>query len=400
MEKLRYIDNNPSYGILYDWEKIYKLYRSLGIPPEYDFTEIVPISNPELKWYNLNSERSVGKTTNLLLFGMCMNALYGTVIQLVRNHIDSASYYNNLFDTIVNYENGKYIEKLTKGRYNTVRYYQKKFYYQLVDENGKEMERASTPFCVALSADDCYALCSKYEAPRGDWIILDECFNDKNTPDEFIRFIHLHKTIVRERMSDKIFILGNVLDINNIWYRQLTIHNEVRRLKYGQSKVVHTPEGMPIYVAFMENKMPEKRKRFNKIHYGFDNPQINAITGNGSGWNVKQYPLTCMLEERELVQRGIYFNYHDDLYMEGEFIKTKCGFFFSLHPALYMSAKNGDIVYTMHMPREKNEVYFGAKDKLSTHILKMVCAKRVTFSDNETGHLFEKFLTEIGITHV
>lgn len=85
MEKIRYIDNDPVKGIKYDYAKINKMYRSLGIPDEYDYTQIVPFENENLKWYNLNSERSVGKTTNLLLYGMCMNAMYGTQIQLIYN---------------------------------------------------------------------------------------------------------------------------------------------------------------------------------------------------------------------------------------------------------------------------------------------------------------------------
>ena len=54
MEKLKYIDNEPNNGIKYDWKKIMATYRKLGIPPEYDYSEIVPFENDKLKWYNLN----------------------------------------------------------------------------------------------------------------------------------------------------------------------------------------------------------------------------------------------------------------------------------------------------------------------------------------------------------
>lgn len=392
MEKVKYIDGEPNNGIKYDWKKIMKNYRKLGIPPEYDYSEIVPFENESLKWYNLNSERSVGKTTNLLLVGMVMNQMYGTQIQLVRNHITKASYYNELFNTIVNYNMGQYILALTDGRYNNVRYYQKKFYYSLTEEN-KEVERCKDPFCVSLAADDCYALCSTYEAPRGDLIILDECFNDKNRADEFVRFIHLHKTICRERISDKIFILGNVLDVNNIWYRQLTVQNEVRKLKAGESKIVYTAQGMPIFISFMENRAPERRKKYNKLHYGFDNPELNAIVGNGE-WNMKMYPQTCMLQNRKILARGIYFSYHDDLFLEASIIDTDSGKYFEVHPTTYESAKRGDILYVLNVPTKKNEVYFG-RDSLSLTIKKYIASKRIVFNDNETGDLFEKFLGEV-----
>jgi hypothetical protein len=226
----------------------------------------------------------------------------------------------------------------------------------------------------------------------GDWIVLDECFNESNRPEEFVHFVHLHKTIVRDRMSDKIIVLGNNLDINNIWYRQLMIHNEVRKLHKGQSRIVKTPEGMPIFVHFMENRMPEKRRIFNNAHYGFNNPQLNAITGYGN-WNVKMYPQTCMLQDREILCRGIYFSYHDDLFLEASYIDSKSGIYLEVHPANRSAAISGDVMFTLTFPREPNQMYFG-QDKISKKILLMITKKRITFADNETGDLFQKFINE------
>lgn len=389
--KLKFIDNDPNLGVDYDWDLIAKTYKSLGVPPEYDITEILPLGNDALKWYIANSERSVGKTTNVLLVGMVMYALYGTVTQLIRHTIDKASYYETLFDTIVAYNQGQYIKKLTNGEYDSVKYHWKAFYYQRREKNGK-YTRADDPFCVSLAADECYNLCSFYEAPRGDWIVLDECFNETNKPEEFVHFCHLVKTIVRERISDKIIVLGNNLDINNIWYRQLMIHNEVRKLRKGQSKIVKTSEGMPIFVAFMENRLPQKRRVFNKLHFGFNNPQLNAITGNGN-WNVKMYPQACMLKDRERICRGIFFSYHDDLFLEAEFVNSKSGIYVLIHPSLESTSRQGDVLYTLLFPNADNELYFG-HDKLSRKIIDFIRKKRVVYADNETGDLFAKYIFE------
>lgn len=389
--KLKFIDNDPNLGVDYDWDLIAKTYKSLGVPPEYDITEILPLGNDALKWYIANSERSVGKTTNVLLVGMVMYALYGTVTQLIRHTIDKASYYETLFDTIVAYNQGQYIKKLTNGEYDSVKYHWKAFYYQRREKNGK-YTRADDPFCVSLAADECYNLCSFYEAPRGDWIVLDECFNETNKPEEFVHFCHLVKTIVRERISDKIIVLGNNLDINNIWYRQLMIHNEVRKLRKGQSKIVKTSEGMPIFVVFMENRLPQKRRVFNKLHFGFNNPQLNAITGNGN-WNVKMYPQACMLKERERICRGIFFSYHDDLFLEAEFVNSKSGIYVLIHPSLESTSRQGDVLYTLLFPNADNELYFG-HDKLSRKIIDFIRKKRVVYADNETGDLFAKYIFE------
>lgn len=392
MEKVKYILNNPVNGIKYDWKKIMKKYKSLGIPPEFDFVSMIPISQKDLIWFNLNSERSIGKTTNLLLLGCCMNVLYGTQIQLIRHHIDKASYYERLFNTIIAYNKGQYIRLLTDGKYNSVRYHWRNFYYCKVDQHGKITEQAPEPFCVALAADDCYTLCSTYEAPTGDFILLDECFNDSNRPEEFNHFIHLHKTIVRERISDKIFVIGNTIDINNIWYRQLRVSAEIRKVRYGESKIIYTPERMPIYVAFLDNKSPKRREKFNFLHYGFGNPELNSIRG-GREWNVKQYPLTRELHEPHRITRGIFLNYHDELYMEMELVDSECGLFFAVHPSTYLSARLGDIQFTLHFAQTPNQVFFG-RDKLSQTILEYINRKKIVYNDNETGDLFEKFIRE------
>lgn len=393
--KIKYINNDVNSGIAYDWKAIIKAYKKLGIPKEYDYTEILPLENDAIKWHVLNSERSVGKTTNILLLGMVQNMLYGTQIQLIRHSAkeQKASYFERLFSTISEYKNGHYIKSLTNGKYNTIVYWHKAFYYGFTDENGKTI-RSETPFCIALCSADCYTLCSTYENPKGDYIVLDECFNETNTPDEFIHFIHLHKTIVRERISDKIFILGNNLDINNIWYRQLTIQNEIRKMKRGETRILYTPEGMPIFTAFLENNLPTKRKIFNSLHYGFSNSELNSITGAGE-WKMKEYPQICELEEFERIARGIFISYHDDLFLEIEIASTENDVVFLVHPANRITALKGDLLYTMYTPKRKNEKYFTVTDNFTSKLYRAIKEKRIFYSDNETGNLFEKFYREV-----
>ena len=389
--KIKYIDNDPIKGIDYDWNLIMKEYKKLRVPPEYDYSDILPLNTP-IKWYLLISERSVGKTTTLLLLGLIMNKLYGTTIQIIRHHICNASYYGKLFETINGYNQGEYIHKIYGSEYDCISYYQRSFYLSK-SKNGKRERVSDEPVAVALSADDCYELCSKYEAPKGDLIILDECFNDKNVPEEFNRFLHLHKTIVRERMSDKIFILGNNIDYNKIWFRQMTIANNIRQLKKGESRILYTCEDMPIYCHFLQNRAPESRKLFNRLHYGFNRSELNSITGLGD-WNFKEYPLIRSVKNRNIIVRGIYFSYHDDLFLEGGFMKSDSGYYFIIHPCRMESAKKSSLCYVMETPTEANQIYFG-NDRICEKIKKCILQKRILFSDNQSGDLFYKFLQEL-----
>ena len=93
------------------------------------------------------------------------------------------------------------------------------------------------------------------------------------------------------------------------------------------------------------------------------------------------------------MQRGIFFSYHDDLYLEGSFIKSKSGIYFEIHPTRKYTAVDGDLIFTLDFAEEPNQVLFGF-DKLSKRIIRMVESKRVVFADNETGDLFGKFYFE------
>ena len=67
----------------------------------------------------LVSERSTGKTTNLILVGIIMYYLYGTTTEYIRANDKMITYQKtkNLFDVILEYD---YISKITKGQYNSV----------------------------------------------------------------------------------------------------------------------------------------------------------------------------------------------------------------------------------------------------------------------------------------
>lgn len=390
---MKYINNEPSQGIAYDWKKIMNFYKKLKVPAEYDYSDILPLDHG-YKWHLLLSTKSVGKTTQLLLIGLIMYRLYGTVIQIVRHHMDNATYYDRLFTLINTFDSGRYVKAIF-GEECEIGYYSKFFYVYTRSETGKRERLYNSPVAVALGADECYNLCSKYDAPTGDLIILDECFTNRNSPEEFVNFINLHKTIVRERMSDKIFVLGNTYDANNIWFRQLTISRQVRKLKQGDCQVLQTTDGMPIYTYYLSPRSPEKRKLFNKAHYGFGNPQLNAITGDGA-WNSRIYPYVTRLANRKFLFRGLFFKIYDDLYLECEYVSCDLGYYYFIHQCRQSSAKMSNMVYTNRFLEDTNEIIFG-NDKLSQSIVNAVKTKHIVFSDNEAGNMFEKFLSEYGI---
>ena len=75
---MKFIENQEKYGLIYDLKKISKVYNKLKIPAEFDFVDFGRIE--ENKYIIDMSERTLGKTTNYLLLGLCFNKLYCTKI--------------------------------------------------------------------------------------------------------------------------------------------------------------------------------------------------------------------------------------------------------------------------------------------------------------------------------
>ena len=83
MKKIKYIENDITKGIQYDYKHLNNVYDSLNIPKTVFKPPFMELENNQ---YIIElSDRSRGKTTNWLLFGLCMNKEYGTIIQYIRS---------------------------------------------------------------------------------------------------------------------------------------------------------------------------------------------------------------------------------------------------------------------------------------------------------------------------
>ena len=224
--KKEFIDGKRTNGIIYDYPTIRKEFRKLKIPTEFYNPSKCPFD--KCKWFINLSDRSTGKTTNWLLFGMIMNKLYGTVIQYVRQTNDMITPRNskNLFDTILD---NNYVSKLTDGKYNTIVYKAKRWYYAIADDNGEIIEQKNNHFMCMLSIDNAENYKSSYNAPYGDIIIFDEFIGKYYYRNEFVRFNDLLKTIIRDRQAPIIVLLANTIDKNSQYFNELEIYNTVQQ---------------------------------------------------------------------------------------------------------------------------------------------------------------------------
>lgn len=395
MNEVKYINNDPQYGVRYDFRKLRKAYKKLGCPPDvYD-----PCTAPleEAKYFVLLSERNIGKTTNWLLFGMLMNKFYSSTIQYVRQTDDEImpKALRDLFKTILEHD---YIEKITEGQYNSVVYKSRRYYYSLVDDSGQVVDVAPEHFMFCCSVEKAQDLKSSYNAPRGDIIIFDEFVRKFFYKNEFISFCDLTKTIIRGRRSPFIIMAANNIDPYSPYYNELEIFDDVQALKIGDNKLIQTSMGTKIYLEKIGAALEKKRKNtiINQLFYGFRNPQLSAITGEGD-WSIKNYQHIPEPEEGEeepyVITRRLYILYSTKLVRFDVVQHQRLGLCLYAHWAT--KTYKDSIIMTVEPRYDSRYVKGLGSGKLLKLMKKATEQNRIYYATNDIGAFVENYVKNV-----
>ena len=289
-------------------EKAIKEYRKLGVPEGlFDPTEC-PLNIA--KYFTIVTERASGKTTNVLLYGLVCNKLFGTVIQYIRRDDTMLAPKNakSLMETII--YNG-YVEKLTGGKYNNMIYKSRRWYYCRYEEDAL-VETAKDPCIQCLSIDNSEVYKSSLNQPNGDLIILDEMCSRRHLPDEFILFCDILSTLIRTRTEGiTIWLLSNTIDRYDYYFDELEIADYMKYMQIGENALVKTSKGTPIYIEVFSPKKRTMKEKVNRIFFGFKNSKLNAITGED--WLIVPYQHIDRSDEREIIDRSHFIVYENNL---------------------------------------------------------------------------------------
>lgn len=386
--KKEFIDGKRTNGIIYDYPTIRKEFRKLKIPTEFYNPSKSPFD--KCKWFINLSDRSTGKTTNWILFGMTMNKLYGTVIQYVRQTNDMITPRNskNLFDTILD---NNYVSKLTDGKYNTIVYKAKRWYYAIADDNGEIIEQKNTHFMCMLSIDNAENYKSSYNAPYGDIIIFDEFIGKYYYRNEFVRFNDLLKTIIRDRQAPIIVLLANTIDKNSQYFNELEIYNTVQQMKQGDSEIITSERGTNIYVEILESGVKKQKTRsiVNTLFFGWKNPLISSITGDD--WAINNYQHIPQYNSKSVLKR-YYLEFNNTLLALDIRSCKELGIYVAVHRAT--RSYDDSIIFTIGEIDKRNKRFrfgFSPSDKKLWELYKR---NKFYYASNDLGSLIDNYVKQ------
>ena len=333
--KIRFIENKEEYGVDYDYPMIRRKFRKLKTPENrWDPCE-VPWESVA---YDIElSTRSTGKTTQAILWGMTVRSEYPRFsIVLLRCREDQIMPKNvsTLMDVIRSYDDGRYVRQLTNGRWNDIWHDRnmRAFRYVNRDERGDIYEKDEEPFLwlMAINLMDEYK--SGKVLPNADLIIFDEFIAELYYPTDFENLMNIIKTIFRDRLSGRVCMMANTIKPASPWYRELLISKELRSLKLGDpGKRVVTELNTPLWLHVFDTPT-EHRRRVSSWYFGFKNPALAAIRGDGELWVYKKYQKIITEDTDEIVSRKLKIDTGDEL-LGIDFVQTEDrGLVVNVHP--------------------------------------------------------------------
>lgn len=282
---IKYHDNKVLRGIKVDWDAVRKEYRRLKIPKEYyyplrpDFSKVGYVVSM--------SQRAMGKTTQVLILGLVLYAMYGIVLHYIRQNSKECEPMNirNLYEVVL--DNG-YVGKIFGEEYNHIYYRGKRWYLCRLNEDGDVEAKDAKACCACFGLDEAKPIKSVYNCPTGDIIFFDEFITSRMGFDDFSNFCDLVSTIGRKRYGVTVFMSANTINRNSRWFDEYAIADTVRKMELGDTETVVSPLGSHFFIELLKADESEERQYVNRRLFGFRNTKLDAITGRGS-WAEETY---------------------------------------------------------------------------------------------------------------
>ena len=337
-------------------------------------------------------ERSNGKSYAVLEYALREFWERRTQLAIVRRWSDDfiGKRGQMMFASLENNGKGEnVVSKITAGEWTGIYYYASKWYLCRYDQETGKRDVYETPlaFGFSITAQE-HDKSTSY--PNIKTILFDEFLTrSAYVPDEFVLFMNVVSTIVRQRTDVKIFMLGNTVNKYCPYFHEMGLKH-VRDMKQG-SIDLYTYGDSKLTVA-VEYVKPNKDGKESDYYFAFDNPKLQMITGGA--WELEIYPHCPMKYEHKHVCFE-YFIVFDGEVLHAEIIqKDNCLFTFMHRKTTPLKNEETDLIFDTERHPEPNRIqnFLRPNNKLHERVFEVWKNQKVFYSDNETGEIMRNYL--------
>ena len=278
---------------------------------------------------------------------------------------------------------------MSDGEWNNFEFKNKTFYLTQIDENGKKI-KTSKPFlyCVGLNSWE-----HKKGQDRGfvKYIIFDEFLTrDTYLNDEYIKFMNLLSSFIRDRVGTLIFMLGNTVNKFCPYFSKFKINMKdikqgfIYNFKYGETTL-----------SLEYCKESTNTSKVNKKYFDFPEKQLDML--KKGYWEISSYPHLYNGKLDECSQLDYIYIHFSEHVLRWELLQDFSGNVISfISPSNFDKALNSKKIFltTDSLTLLDNKWCFGEipHNRLTKWLVTTWRTNKMYFSTDEVGDIFENWI--------
>ncbi len=341
-------------------------------------------------------ERSNGKTYAVLAYGIERYLQTGEQMCYIRRWREDlrGKRAENLF---ANHTANGFIERVTKGKYNEVLWFSGKWFLSFYNEQTGKRTPDTTPFCFGFSlSEQEHEKSSSY--PNVTTCVFDEFLTRRYyLPDEFMLFMNLLSTIIRQRDNVRVFMLGNTVNKYCPYFTEMGL-KQVPFMEQGTIDIYRFGEhGAVVAVEYCDTVV--KQKASNK-YFCFDNQNLQMITGGK--WELAIYPHLPM-KYKPCDVMFVYYIVWNDVILQANIVNVDGNDFTYIHnKTTPIKDTENSLIYSLEVNGKPN--YHRRLISTATEIDRKVSAyfgrDKVFYQDNEIGEMVRNYIMTSNRTNI
>ena len=280
------------------------------------------------------------------------------------------------------------VYKLSKGQWDRIDYRSGCWYPARYDEDTDTIVRGDDPiaYAFALSSME-HDKSTSY--PRVKTICFDEFLTrGYYLVDEFVLFMNVISTIVRQRTDVVIYMLGNTVSWSAPYWTEMGIKH-IKDMNQGSIDLYEYGEsGLKVAVEYCQSTADSKK---SNIYFAFDNPRLQMITSGA--WEIALYPhLPVKYKHKDI--KGVFF-----ICFEGDTLQ--CELVYSDHnPFIFIHRKttpikdyDNDVIFSVNNDYRMNhyQSLIRPRDKRTQIIAFLFKQNKIYYQDNEIGEIVRNY---------
>lgn len=278
---------------------------------------------------------------------------------------------------------------MSDGEWNNFEFKNKTFYLTQIDENGKKI-KTSKPFlyCVGLNSWE-----HKKGQDRGfvKYIIFDEFLTrDTYLNDEYIKFMNLLSSFIRDRVGTLIFMLGNTVNKFCPYFSKFKINMKdikqgfIYNFKYGETTL-----------SLEYCKESTNTSKVNKKYFDFPEKQLDML--KKGYWEISSYPHLYNGKLDECSQLDYIYIHFSEHVLRWELLQDFSGNVISfISPSNFDKALNSKKIFltTDSLTLLDSKWCFGEipHNRLTKWLVTTWRTNKMYFATDEVGDIFENWI--------